>query len=206
MAELYHSINNTELEADLLDVARFIEALLFVSPTALTLSQLAAVLEMPPSKVKQGLDVLQQHYGELSGLHGVRLQLHSGAYQMTTAPEAAEYVERLFGLEISGRLTAASLETLAIIAYQQPVTRPQIDEIRGVNSDGVLRGLLAKGLINEVGRANTPGRPILYSTSAEFLQHFGLESISDLPPLNLEGEKNNPAIPNIEGQRDGNDS
>ena len=188
MAELYHSINKTELEPESMEVVKIIEALLFASPLALTESQLAAILDRPASEIKRGLSILQEHYQELSEFHGVRLQLHSGGYQMTTAPEVAEYIEKLFGMEISGRLTPASLETLAIIAYQQPVTRPQIDDIRGVNSDGVLRGLLAKGLINEVGRASSPGRPILYSTSADFLQHFGLTSINDLPPLNLDSD------------------
>jgi len=81
---------------------------------------------------------------------------------------------------------SAALEALAIIAYQQPVTRPQVDAIRGVNSDGVMKNLLHKGLIQEVGRAEGPGRPILYSTTPEFLGHFGLGSLEELPPLNLE--------------------
>jgi segregation and condensation protein B len=80
-------------------------------------------------------------------------------------------------------LSAAALEALAIIAYQEPATRPQVDAIRGVNSDGVLKSLLGKGLIQEVGRAEAPGRPILYSTTAEFLQHFGMNSRDELPPL-----------------------
>jgi segregation and condensation protein B len=117
---------------------------------------------------------------------GVRLQRHGGRVQMTSAPEAAEAIETFLGLEATSRLSGAALEALAIIAYQQPVTRPQVDAIRGVNSDGVLKTLLHKGLIHEVGRAEGPGRPILYSTTPEFLGHFGLASLEELPPLNME--------------------
>ena len=103
--------------------------------------------------------------------------------QLTTAPETSEAIERFLGLEATTRLSRAALEALSIIAYQQPVTRPQVDSVRGVNSDGVMRSLLSKGLIQEGGRADGPGRPILYSTTPEFLQHFGLNSLNELPPL-----------------------
>ena len=89
-------------------------------------------------------------------------------------------------MEASSRLSRAALETLAIILYRQPVTRPQIEAVRGVNSDGVMKSLLIKGLIQEVGRAEAPGRPILYSATSEVLQHFGFSSLSELPPLGLE--------------------
>ncbi len=89
-------------------------------------------------------------------------------------------------LETTSTLSQAALETLSIVAYQQPITRPQIDSIRGVNSDGVLRTLLNKGLVDDVGRAEGPGRPILYSTTTEFLKHFGLSSYEELPPLDFE--------------------
>ena len=90
------------------------------------------------------------------------------------------------GLEASSRLSRAALETLAIIAYQQPVIRPEIDAVRGVSSDGVLKSLLSKGLIQEVGRAERPGRPIIYTTTSDFLQYFGLNSLEELPPLSIE--------------------
>ena len=108
--------------------------------------------------------------------------------QLTTASETAGLIERFLGLEATTHLSRVALETLAIIAYQQPVTRPQVDSIRGVNSDSMLKSLLSKGLIFESGRTDGPGRPILYSTTPEFLQHFGINSIADLPPLNLVGE------------------
>jgi segregation and condensation protein B len=115
----------------------------------------------------------------------LRIQTHRSRVQLTTAPELAPLVETFLGLDATSKLSPASLEALSIIAYQQPVTRPQVDAIRGVNSDGVMRSLLAKNLIHESGRAEGPGRPILYGTTAEFLQHFGLASITDLPTLDL---------------------
>ena len=111
---------------------------------------------------------------------GLRLQWIGQNVQLTTAPEASEIVERFLGLEVTTRLSQAALEVLAIVAYLQPITRPSIDSIRGVNSDGALRTLLSKGLIEEQGRMDTPGRPILYGTTPEFLQHFGLSIIDQL--------------------------
>ena len=114
------------------------------------------------------------------------MQRHRGRVQLTTAANIAELIETFLGLEATSRLSYAALEALAIIAYQQPVTRPQIDAIRGVNSDSVLKNLLTKGLVQESGRAPGPGRPILYETTTEFLQHFGLNDLDELPPLVVE--------------------
>jgi segregation and condensation protein B len=105
---------------------------------------------------------------------------------MVTAPEATDHVRRFLGLELSGRLSPAALETLAIVAYRQPVTRAEIENIRGVNSDSVLRTLINRGLIEEQGRLEQVGRPIVYGTTFEFLQQFGLSSTDELPPLNGE--------------------
>lgn len=155
------------------------EAMLFVAAEPVTPAQLAAALDVAISVVERGLNELD---ASLAG-RGVRLQRHAGRVQLTTAPELAELIERFLGLEATSHLSRAALETLAIIAYQQPVTRPQIDSIRGVNSDSMMKSLLNKGLILESGRADGPGRPILYSTTPEFLQHFGLSSILEMPPL-----------------------
>ncbi len=159
-----------------------LEALLFVAPGAVTPAQLAEALGVPQATVLRGLQALEA----ACQTRGIRLQWHRKRVQLTTAPELAAQVERFLGLEASSSLSRAALETLAIIAYKQPITRPQIDAIRGVNSDGVLKNLLSKGLIEELGRADGPGRPILYGTTADFLSQFGLASLDELPPLNLD--------------------
>jgi segregation and condensation protein B len=169
-----------------LDLIAGLEALLFVAPDAVTPAQLAAALEASLAEVEAGLDELEALYQQAVPARGLRLQRYRGRVQLTTAPGAAPAVERFLGLEASSRLSRAALETLAIILYRQPVTRPQIDAVRGVNSDGVLKSLLLKGLVQEVGRAEAPGRPILYSVTPECLQYFGLSSLAELPPLNLE--------------------
>ena len=156
-----------------------LETLLFVAAEPVTTAQLATALDVALSVVERGLNELE---ASLSS-RGLRLQRHAGRVQLTTAPQLAELIERFLGLEATTHLSRVALETLAIIAYQQPVTRPQIDAIRGVNSDSMLKSLLHKGLILESGRADGPGRPILYSTTPEFLQHFGLSSILEMPSL-----------------------
>lgn len=156
-----------------------LEALLFVAAEPVPTAQLATALDVSASVVERGLNELDASLQS----RGLRLQRHAGRVQLTTAPELAELIERFLGLEATSHLSRAALETLAIIAYQQPVTRPQIDSIRGVNSDSMMKSLLSKNLILESGRADGPGRPILYSTTPEFLQHFGLNSILEMPPL-----------------------
>jgi segregation and condensation protein B len=167
---------NSEIE---LSLSAKLEALLFVSGEPVATAQLAAALDVAPSVIERGLNELD---ASLSS-RGLRLQRNAGRSQLTTAPQLAELVEHFLGLEATSHLSRAALETLAIIAYQQPVTRPQIDSIRGVNSDSMMKSLLHKNLILESGRADGPGRPILYSTTPEFLQHFGLNSILEMPPL-----------------------
>lgn len=156
-----------------------IEALLFVSSAPVTVGQIAEALEVPSGRIKKILERLGQSLEN----RGIRLQKFGSEYQMTTAPELAGDIERFLTLEEASTLSRAALEALAIIAYQQPVTRPQIDSIRGVNSDSVLRTLLRYGLIEEAGRSVSPGRPILYSTTSQFLQYFGLAALEELPPL-----------------------
>ena len=167
---------NSETE---LSLSVKLEALLFVAAEPVSPAQLATALDVSPSVIERGLNEL----GAALAARGLRLQRHAGRVQLTTAPQLAELIERFLGLEATTHLSRAALETLAIIAYQQPVTRPQIDSIRGVNSDSMMKSLLNKGLILESGRTDGPGRPILYSTTPEFLQHFGLNSILEMPPL-----------------------
>jgi segregation and condensation protein B len=164
-----------------LDLPDALEALLFVSAEPVPPAQLSAALNISVAAVEEGLQALESELRT----RGLRLQRHGGRVQLTTAPELAELVERFLGLEATSRLSRAAMETLSIIAYQQPVTRPSVDAVRGVSSDGVMKSLLGKGLIQEIGRTEGPGRPILYGTTPDFLQHFGLNSLLELPPLSL---------------------
>lgn len=163
-------------------LAARIEAILFVAPQPVSVLQLAEALSTPMMEVEASLKELDR---ALQNDRGLRLQRHEGRYQLTTAPEMAEEIEKYLGLEATSRLSRAALETLAIVAYRQPITRPGVDAIRGVNSDGVIKSLLSKGLIQEVGRTEGPGRPILYGSTQDFLQHFGINSLDDLPPFEL---------------------
>lgn len=170
-----------------------IEALLFVAPGLVAPNQLAAALEVTPREIEKALATLEEG---LAG-RGIRLQRYRGELRLVSAPEAAPLVERFLDLEATTRLSTAALECLSIVAYQQPITRPQIDAVRGVNSDSSIRSLLTHGLVEESGRADGPGRPILYATTSDFLQHFGLAKIEDLPPLNLDFLATQPALPEL---------
>jgi segregation and condensation protein B len=165
-----------------LGLTALVEAILFVSPEPISAQQIGSLLDLSPREIKNAFAELEQLYQN----RGIRLQFHKNKVQITSAPEAASVLEKMLNLETTSTLTQASLETLSIIAYQQPITRPQIDAIRGVNSDGVLKTLLNKGLIADVGRVDGPGRPILYSTTTEFLKYFGLSSYDELPPLDFD--------------------
>ncbi len=169
-------------QAPKMSLAAKLEAILFVASEPVTLGQLANVMEATTKEIEKGLEMLDDSLEA----RGLRLQRHAGGVQLTTAPETSTLIERFLELDTTTRLSRAALETLALIAYQQPVTRPQVDAIRGVNSDGVMRSLLSRGLIQELGRADGPGRPILYGTAADFLGYFGLKSLAELPPLHIE--------------------
>ena len=173
-------MSDSEISSELSLTAR-LEGLLFVAAEPVAPVQLATALDLTVTVVEKGLDELERELRT----RGLRLQRSAGRVQMTTAPELAESIEQFLGLEATSRLSRAALEALAIVAYQQPVTRPGVDAVRGVNSDGVIKSLLSKGLLQEAGRAEGPGRPILYGTTPQFLQHFGLNSLSELPLLNL---------------------
>lgn len=165
-----------------LPLIALLESLLFVADGPVPVAQFATALDATPRAVESALEELEATYQ----VRGLRIQRDKSGIQLTTAPQAAEAVEKFLGLESLQRLSRPSVETLAIIAYQQPVTRPYIESIRGVNSDGVIKSLLTKGLIEEVGRTEGPGRPVLYATTSAFLQHFGLTSLQELPPLDIE--------------------
>jgi segregation and condensation protein B len=160
---------------------RALEALLFVSDEPLSSSVLAQALDVDRRRVDDLCAALQTRLDERDS--GLVLRDIAGGWRLYSHPDAAEVVERFVLSSRQARLTKAALETLAIVAYKQPVTRHQISSIRGVNSDGVLRALQDRGLITETGREQGPGRPMLYGTSAEFLERLGLPSLSALPSL-----------------------
>jgi segregation and condensation protein B len=166
-----------------LTLAAIVESLLFVADAPVSVSQLAEATQCDKREVEATLNLLAEHYAD----RGVRLQRKNNLVQLISAPQAAPTIERFLGLSLSTKLSTAALEALAIVAYKQPITRPQIDVIRGVSSDGVLRTLIGKGLIEEVGRLETVGHPILFGTTFEFLNYFGLVSLDELPPLEENG-------------------
>lgn len=178
-------------------LVQLVESLLFVAGEPVTVAQLARALEAPPDAVEAALEELTARCAE----RGVRLQRHGEHVQLVSAPEAARAVGRFLGVQATGRLSSAALEVLAIIAYRQPLTRAQVDAIRGVDSSGSMRALLARDLVQEAGRLDTIGRPILYATTPAFLQQFGLTSLADLPPMELpEVERPAPPAPQGESQ------
>ncbi len=158
-----------------------IESLLFVANEPVHVGRLASVLQAEAEQIDQALSDLAQEYAH----RGLRVQRKGQRVQMVTAPEAADSVRLFLGLETGSKLSPAALETLAIIAYRQPVTRAQIEAVRGVNSDSVLRTLVNLNLIEEQGRLEQVGRPIIYGTTFEFLQQFGLSGLDQLPPLRI---------------------
>ena len=176
---------------DNLPLESVIESILFVADGPVPVARIAAVLNTGSSQVEKAVTDLQESLRE----RGLRVQRSKGNVQLTTAPETAAVLETFLGLESFQRLSPAALETLAVVAYQQPVTRPQVDAIRGVNSDSVMKGLISKGLLGELGRFEGVGRPILYGTTTEFLQHFGLNSLKELPPLNIEQDTSRTDLP-----------
>jgi segregation and condensation protein B len=160
-------------------IKSILESILFVAQDPVELAVLAKSIHWKVEEVEQALQALAGECRE----RGVRIQREGDLVQMVTAPEAARYVESFLNMDHNQRLSTAALETLAIIAYRQPITRASIEAVRGVNSDASVATLLARNLIQEVGRAAAPGRPVLLGVTVRFLEHFGLERREDLPPL-----------------------
>jgi len=162
-----------------LPVPMLVEAILYAAKEPAAVSAIALALDITVQDVETALHDLNAAFEQ----RGVRMQRHGNRVQLVTAPEAAEIVQKFLGLEENTRLSAAALETLAIIAYNQPVTKPQIEMIRGVNCDGVMATLEARNLVQELGRADTVGHPMRYGVSFDFLRHFGLKGVHELPPI-----------------------
>jgi segregation and condensation protein B len=163
------------------EVKAVVEALIFASPEPITPKMLYKLLsEEPREDVLAAIAALKADYENRPGLQMVEV---AGGYQIVTRPDLHEWVRRLFHERSSGKLTVQGLETLAVIAYKQPITALEITEIRGVNTSGVLSTLLERHLIKIVGRKNVVGRPFLYATTKEFLIRFGLKDLQDLPKI-----------------------
>lgn len=175
---------------DAAQCAGIIEAILFVANGPVALDQLTRSLDSAPPLLEEALALLAERYAG----GGLRLQRKPDGLQLVTAPEAAAYVERYLGVQNTGKLSGAAMETLAIIAYREPITRAGVEAVRGVNSDGVLGTLLSRGLIREAGRLESVGHPILYATTFQFLQQFGLSSVADLPPIDSDGQEEEKSI------------
>lgn len=164
------------------ELKQILEALIFVSDKPLGINQIKEVLEgLPEQDIRRLTEELNQEYQETS--RSFAISEVAGGFCMITRAEFAPWLKALYKSKMKERLTRPSLETLAIIAYKQPVTKPEIEAIRGVNVDGVITTLLERNLIRIAGRKDTIGRPLLYGTTNEFLQHFGLSSLSDMPKL-----------------------
>ncbi len=182
-------------------LAAAIESVLFVSGRPLTHTELRKLLEVDDARLLRGLQILE--YELASQQRGIRLQILAEQVQLVTAPENARYVAALLGLPMTAKLTTAAMETLAVIAYRQPITRSQIEAMRGVNSDRALASLLQHGMVAEVGRAQTVGRPALFATTNEFLQQFGLTRLEQLPSVTPIGAMAEASFVSIEPEREG---
>jgi len=159
-----------------------IEALLFASDTPLTIQKLKELLEVSSVKdIREGLDALDQHYQNSES--AMKIIEIAGGYQIVSKEDYASYVQKLYKGRQASRLTQRALETLAIIAYKQPITKHEIENIRGVNVDGVVKTLLERNLVTIEGRQKAPGNPLLYATTNYFLEYFGLKSLDALPKL-----------------------
>lgn len=163
------------------DLKSIIEALIYASPEPVTMKALAKLLESEPAEdIEAAISGLKADYERPGGLQLVEV---AGGYQIVTKPEFHEWVRRLFHERTTQKLSVAALETLAVIAYRQPVTVPEIGDIRGVNASGVISTLVDRKLIKIVGRKAVVGRPFMYGTTREFLERFGLNDITDLPKV-----------------------
>jgi len=159
-----------------------LEGLLFiVGDDGLTLNQMIDILEITNEEAKELLNKLKEKYENPDS--GIRINFLGNTFKLTTKKEHREYFQKLIENEDSNVLSQAALETLAIVAYNQPITRLEVNEIRGVDSAQMIRKLTAKGLLKEAGRSDAVGRPILYATTSEFLDYFGLSTIEDLPKI-----------------------
>ncbi len=167
-------------------VAAAIESILFVSGRPLEYGELRKLLDIDDLTLNEGLEALAEQLEQQA--RGIRLQRLGMQVQLVSAPENARYIAALLGLPMTAKLTNAALETLSVVGYRQPITRAQIEAVRGVNSDRALLSLIQHGLVVEIGRTQTVGRPALFATTPEFLQQFGLTNLDQLPQPSIDAE------------------
>ncbi|MEE1056488.1 MAG: SMC-Scp complex subunit ScpB [Acutalibacteraceae bacterium] len=175
-------MNNTELKCA-------IEAILFANGTPVPLDMISKAIEIKPSQTKKLIEELMQEYN--SDSHGIAVIRLEESYQMCNKKEYGEYIRRVMDIKRNSPLSQAALEVLAVIAYNQPVTKAFVEQVRGVDCSGVIGSLTTKGLIEEKGRLELPGRPLLYGTTENFLRCFQIESLDDLPPLPQQEDDSN---------------
>jgi segregation and condensation protein B len=179
LAAFYGIVSTIVMEAR--EKKSLLEALLFVSGEPVTLAGLKACADLPEAEIRQLLDELAAEYRERDG--GIHIVEIANGYQMVTNPAYAQWMKKFRSTGISNKLSLPALETLAIIAYNQPIIKAEVEQIRGVNSDGVIKTLLDRRLIKIMGRKEVPGKPLLYGTTREFLQYFGLKDLTELPTI-----------------------
>lgn len=159
-----------------------IEALFFVSSNPLSLDRLKSIFEeAPPEQIEAQIQVLRHEYDERGA--GIMLAEVAGGFQLATRPENVSWIRKFKSVKVSAKLSKPALETLAIVAYKQPITRMEVEAIRGVNIGGIMRNLMERRLVKIVGKKDVPGKPMMYGTTIEFLQYFGLKDLSALPTL-----------------------
>jgi len=163
------------------DKKNLLEAILFLSGESVALSALKDVTEMPETEIKKYMDELISFYGEKNG--GILIAEIANGYQMITNPAYSLWLKKFKASSAAAKLSMPALETLAIIAYKQPIIKAEIEQLRSVNSDGVIKTLLDRKLVKIMGRKEAPGRPLYYGTTKEFLQYFGLKDLTEMPTL-----------------------
>lgn len=159
-----------------------IEALLFISPNPVSVDRLASIFEeTPKEQIEAQVQALRQEYEDRGA--GIMLAEVAGGLQLATRPEHASWIRKFRAVKVSSKLSKPALETLAIVAYKQPITRSEVEAVRGVNIGGIMRNLMERRLVKIVGKKDIPGKPMMYGTTSDFLQYFGLKDLSSLPTL-----------------------
>lgn len=175
------TIDNAEIPLDIKEVKAIIEGLLFTSGEPLSRDEIAEILQIDKKTISKIILEMKDEF--IKDRRGIQIVEFNNKYQLGTRPEHAKFIRKLLKTQSKQSLSRAAVETAAIIAYKQPVTRVRVDSIRGVKCDRIIASLVEKNLVKEMGRMDTPGRPILYGTTDEFLRYFGLKTLSELPAL-----------------------